>query len=125
MKSVTWHRIYRPGRDALPRRAFDMPPRRGETIEEYRKRMRERYATDPEYRERRRGPLRERRRERYAVDPEYREQVLERQRERYASNPEFRERKRERQRHRMRYTSDVERRTDALSRSNDNGPNTP
>ena len=50
-----------------------MPPRRGETIEEYRKRMRERYATDPEYRERRRGPLRERRRERYAVNPEYRE----------------------------------------------------
>ena len=49
-----------------------MAPRRGETIEEYRKRMRDRYATDPEYRERRRGPLRERRRERYAVDPECR-----------------------------------------------------
>src|SRR6267154_1169561 len=104
MKSVTWHRIYRPGRDALPRRAFDMPPRRGETIEEYRKRTRERYATDPEYRERRRGPLRERRRERYAIDPEYRERQREQQRKRYqaryASDPEFRERKRERQRKR-------------------------
>jgi hypothetical protein len=44
---------------------------------------------------------------------------------RYASDPDFRERKRERQRHRMRYTSDVERRSDALSPSDDNGPNTP
>ena len=65
-----------------------MPPRRGETIEEYRQRMRERYATDSEYRERKRVSLREARRQRYAIDPDYREQVLERHRERYATDPE-------------------------------------
>ena len=114
-----------------------MPPRRGETIEEYRKRMRERYATDPEYRERRRGPLRERRRERYAIDPEYREQVLERQRERYATDPEYRERKRQqvlerkrerqrqRKRHLLGHASDLERRPDALNSSDGRGRNTP
>lgn len=57
-------------------RGVDLPPRRGETIEEYRQRMRERYATDPEYRERRRVSLREGRRQRYATDPDYREQFF-------------------------------------------------
>ena len=46
--------------------------------------------------------VREYRRERYAKDPEFRERVLERkrkyQRERYASDPEYRERKRARER---------------------------
>src|SRR5262249_38653801 len=60
-----------------------------------RRRERERYANDPEYRERKRQQQRERMRKRYATDPEYRELLLERQRKRqrkrYANDPEYRE----------------------------------
>ena len=45
---------------------------------------------------------RERQRERYANDPEYRERLRERQRERYANDPEFRERERAASRERKR-----------------------
>jgi hypothetical protein len=59
-------------------------PRKGETQEQCRERenvrRRERYATDPEYRERTLGRTLERKRERYARDPEYRERTLERKR---------------------------------------------
>jgi flagellum-specific peptidoglycan hydrolase FlgJ len=90
--------------------AFDMTPRKGETPEEFRARQRARYAAaDPEYRDQRLARQRERRRQRYATDPVYREQLLKRQRERYETNPEYRQkiveherqryaRKRERQR---------------------------
>jgi hypothetical protein len=52
-----------------------MTPRKGETPEEFRARLRARYAAaDPEYRER----LLARQRERYTTDPVYREQLLSR-----------------------------------------------
>jgi hypothetical protein len=74
-----------------------------------RARRRERYATDPEYREKRKAYEQARRAERYANDPEYRERKLEqnrashtrnrearnaRQRERYAANPEWAQKRR-------------------------------
>ena len=90
--------------------------------EKSRERMRDRWANDPEYRERRRDPeVRKRRlerdRDRWANDPEYRERKLEQnrerrrdpevrkrreewRRERYATDPEYRERKLERRRER-------------------------
>jgi flagellum-specific peptidoglycan hydrolase FlgJ len=55
-------------------------------------RLRARYAAaDPEYRERLLARQRERRRQRYATDPVYREQFLERQRKRYATDLEYRQ----------------------------------
>jgi flagellum-specific peptidoglycan hydrolase FlgJ len=87
-----------------------MTPRNGETPEEFRARLRARYAAaDPEYRERLLARQRERRRQGYTTDPLYREQLLEQQRRRYATDPEYRQkivgrqrtryaRKRERQR---------------------------
>jgi flagellum-specific peptidoglycan hydrolase FlgJ len=76
-----------------------MTPRKGETPEEFRARLRARYATaDPEYRERLLARQRERRRQRYATDPVYREQLLEQQRKRYATDPEYRQQIVERQR---------------------------
>ena len=58
-----------------------MTPRKGETPEEFRARQRARYAAaDPEYLERRLARQRERRRQRYATDPVYREQLSEQQR---------------------------------------------
>jgi flagellum-specific peptidoglycan hydrolase FlgJ len=52
-----------------------MTPRKDETPEEFRARQRARYAAaDPEYRERLLARQRERRRDRYATDPVYREQ---------------------------------------------------
>src|SRR5689334_6986565 len=69
-----------------------MTPRKGETPEEFRARQRARYAAaDPENRERRLARQRERRRQRYATDPVYREQRLKRQRERYETDPEYRQ----------------------------------
>jgi len=58
--------------------------------ERTRERRRERYATDPDYRERKRERARERMHERWISDPEHREQRRERQRERYATDPMFR-----------------------------------
>jgi flagellum-specific peptidoglycan hydrolase FlgJ len=62
-------------------------PRKGETQEQCQERenvrRRERYATDPEYRERTLGRTLERKRERYATDPEYRERTLARKRRGY------------------------------------------
>ena len=76
-------------------------PRKGETQEEFRARQRARYAAaDPEYRERRLARQRERRRQRYGSDPVYREQLLERQRKRYATDPEYRQKLVERERKR-------------------------
>jgi hypothetical protein len=81
--------------------AADMRPRKGETPEEFRARLRARYAAaDPEYRESRLGRQRERRRLRYATDPVYREELLKRQRERYESDPEYRQQIVERERKR-------------------------
>lgn len=54
-------------------------------------RNRERYHTDPEYRERRREQDRERYRERWRTDPEYRERERELARERYRKR--YRERR--------------------------------
>ena len=69
-----------------------MTPRKGETPEEFRARQRARYAAaDPEYRERLLAQQRERRRQRYTTDPVYREQLLERQRKRYSTDPEYRQ----------------------------------
>jgi flagellum-specific peptidoglycan hydrolase FlgJ len=79
-----------------------MTPRKGETPEEFRARQRARYAAaDPEYRQRLLARQRERRRQRYATDPVYREQLLERQRKRYATDPEYRQKivEQERQRY--------------------------
>jgi len=60
-------------------------------------RKRERYANDPEYREKVKETNREWRREKHANDPEYREErkrkKRESKRERMANDPEFRERK--------------------------------
>ncbi|MFZ4809641.1 MAG: hypothetical protein ACOYLQ_20490 [Hyphomicrobiaceae bacterium] len=74
-----------------------------------RERKRERYATDPEFREREKERKRKQYREKYAVDPEYRERKLERdrkwRREKYAADPEYRERKLERERNRKREKS--------------------
>ena len=76
-----------------------MTPRKGETPEEFRARQRARYAAaDPEYRERLLARQRERRRQRYATDPVYREQLLEQQRKRYATDPEYRQQIVQRQR---------------------------
>ena len=72
--------------------------------------QRKRYATDPEYRERKREGVRESQRKRHATDPEYRERVREQQRWRYATDPEYRERKREgvRESQRKRHATDPE-----------------
>lgn len=98
-------------------------------------RARERYASDPEYRERvlaraRTPAARSRqnaaRRERRATDPEYRERERAGARERYASNPEYRERvlasartpaarARRNARRRERYASDPEYRERVLA----------
>lgn len=78
-----------------------MTPRKHETPEEFRARQRARYAAaDPEYRETRLARARERRRDRYASDPVYREQLLRRQRERYQADPEYRQKIVERERKR-------------------------
>ena len=78
-----------------------MTPRKGETPEEFRARQRARYAAaDLEYREQRLARQRERRRQRYATDPVYREQLLKRQRERYETDPEYRQQLLERERKR-------------------------
>ena len=53
---------------------------------------RERYASDPEFRERELT----RQREKYASDPEYRRRKLAQKRAKYASDPEYREKVRER-----------------------------
>ena len=69
-----------------------MTPRKDETPEEFRARLRARYAAaDPEYRERRLARQRERRRQRYASDPVYREVLLKQLRKRYATDPEYRQ----------------------------------
>jgi hypothetical protein len=81
--------------------APEMTPRKDETPEEFRARLRARYAAaDPEYQERRLARQRERRRRRYATDPVYREQLLKRQRERYETDPEYRQNIVERERKR-------------------------
>jgi hypothetical protein len=78
-----------------------MTPRKDETSEEFRARVRARYAAaDPEYRQTRLARQRERRRHRYATDPVYREQLLKRQRERYETDPEYRQQTMERERKR-------------------------
>jgi hypothetical protein len=78
-----------------------MTPRKGETPDEFRARQRAWYAVaDPEYREGRLARQRERRRQRYATDPVYREQLLKRQRERYETDPEYRQQVVERERKR-------------------------
>jgi len=68
-------------------------------LERKRRLERERYAKDPEYRERRREQKREYKRTRYANDPGFRERQLlvigERNRERLATDAEYRERNRE------------------------------
>jgi flagellum-specific peptidoglycan hydrolase FlgJ len=72
--------------------APEMTPRKDETPAEFRARLRAQYAAaDPEYRERLLARQRERRRQRYATDPVYREQFLERQRKRYATDLEYRQ----------------------------------
>src|SRR3954449_9300256 len=67
-------------------------------LERKRRLERERYANDPEYRERRREQKREYKRTRYAKDPGFREGQLlvirDRNRERLATDTEYRERKR-------------------------------
>src|ERR1051326_2971701 len=69
-----------------------MTPRKGETPEEFRARLRARYAAaDPEYRERRLARQPEQGRRRYATDAVYREELLKRQRERYETDPEYRQ----------------------------------
>jgi hypothetical protein len=59
-------------------------PRKGETPEQCQERenarRRERYATEPEYRERTLERTLARKRERYATDPGYRERTLEQKR---------------------------------------------
>ena len=81
--------------------APDMTPRKNETPEAFRARLRARYAAaSPEYREKRLARQRERRRLRYATDPVYREQLLRGQRERYETDPEYRQQAVERQRKR-------------------------
>jgi hypothetical protein len=77
-------------------------------------RQRERYATDPEYRERER----QRQRERYATDPEYRKRKRQQLLERYATDPEYRERQRQGhlERQRERYANDPEHRARLLER---------
>src|SRR5437762_4173181 len=78
-----------------------MTPRKGETPEEFRARERAWYAAaDPVYREKRLARQRERRRQRYTTDPVYREQLLEQQRKRYATDPEYRQEIVERERKR-------------------------
>jgi hypothetical protein len=78
-----------------------LTPRKGETPEAFRARQRARYAAaDPEYQEQRLARQRERRRQRYATDPVYREQLLKRQRERYETDPEYRQQVVERERKR-------------------------
>jgi hypothetical protein len=77
-------------------------------LEKNRARRRERYANDPEYRERRKAYQRAYRARRYENDPEYRERKIRqnreshlrnreernaRQRARYAANPEYREKR--------------------------------
>ena len=69
-----------------------MTPRKGETPEEFRARLRARYAAaDPGYRERRLARQPEQGRRRYATDAVYREELLKRQRERYETDPEYRQ----------------------------------
>src|SRR3954463_14270311 len=67
-------------------------------LERKRRLERERYASNPEYRERRREQKREYKRTRYANDPGFRgrqlEVIPERNRERLATDAEYRERKR-------------------------------
>jgi len=88
-------------RDAIQPGPPDMTPRKDETPDEFRARLRARYAAaDPEYRERRLARQRERRRRRYATDPVYREQLLKQQRERYETDPEYRQQVVERERKR-------------------------
>jgi flagellum-specific peptidoglycan hydrolase FlgJ len=100
-------------------RASDMTPRKDETPEEFRARLRARYAAaDPEYRESRLARQREHRRRRYTTDPVYREQLLKRQRERrrrrYATDPVYREQLLKRQRER--YETDPEYRQQIVER---------
>lgn len=56
------------------------------------KRVREKYANDPEYREQYRERENRQRREQRANDPEYHERINRQRRERRANNPEYRER---------------------------------
>ena len=81
---------------------YTQPSEKGKRDTLYRK---ERYANDPEYRERRKQYQRGRNR-----TPEYKERRNQRRRERYANDPEYRRRENERrnQRYRERYANDPE-----------------
>lgn len=75
-------------REGWRQRHLDYMHRHPEQIKKQTKREKVRRNTDPEYRKRQSDMARDRKRERYATDPAFREQVKGRQRDYYAKNPE-------------------------------------